>query len=380
MKRLISKRLVSGLAIGIMAASTLAGCGGSASNESGPIKIGFVNHLTGDIAPYGQSMKNGTELAVEFINKSGGVNGRQIEVIYKDDQSKPDQAVAATKQLIEQEKVKIVVGSAASSFTLAMVPITQEAKVVHVNAISTNPKLAQAGAYFFALMPGDHDQGDAWMDLVKKNSIKEAAVVYINNDYGNGVKDVFSKAFTAGGGKVLTTLSYNEGATGFQTQAQKLKESGAKYTFIVSHIKEGALFIKQAAEAGVQTQFVGDTALQTDDLIKQAGTGANGVMALSVGQKDHPKYQDFLKAYKEKFNAEPTIWSDFAWDTIMVAAEGIKKAGGTDPEKVRTALTGLKDYAGSTGMINFDANGIRKASNSFTVYQVKGGKWEQLKN
>jgi branched-chain amino acid transport system substrate-binding protein len=375
------KRLISGIAAGLMLAVAMAGCStkqdssGSAKVES--IKIGFVNHLTGDIAPYGNSMKNGTELAVEQVNKNGGVNGKQLEVVYKDDQSKPDQAVAATKLLIDQ-KLPIVIGSSASSFTLAMRQSLEDAKVVHIAQISTNPKLAGSGKYFFSMMPGDYDQGDAWMEIVKKKNIKEVAVVYINNDYGNGVKDVFTKSFTAAGGKVLTTITYNESATSFQTQAQKLKESTAQYTFIVSHIKEGALFIKQAVEAGVKTQFIGDTALQTEDMVKQAGAAASGFMALSVGQKDHPKYKEFADAYKAKFNSEPTIWADFAYDTVLTAVEGLKK-GGTDATKIRDAIAAIKDFGGATGPINFDDKGIRKAANSFTVYQILDGKWVQAK-
>jgi len=347
-----------------------------ASAAQAPITIGFINHLSGDINLYGQSMKLGTQLAVDAVNKSGGINGRPLNVEYLDDASQINQAVAAAHKLI-QEKVPIAIGSSASSFTLAIAPIFEQAHIVLMNSVSTNPKLADVGQYFFAMMPGDDEQGAAWNDVAKKLHVTDAAVVYINNDYGNGVKDVFVKDFTASGGKVLGTIPVAEGGTDFRTDALKLKDLHPKYTFIVCHTKEGSLFLKQAHEVGVTTQWIGDTAMGTDDLIKADGSIVDGMYALSVGQKGHPKYAAFTKAFEAAYHQKPTIWSDFAYDTLMLAADALRHAG-TDPAKIDQWLRGVHDWHGATGVVSFNEHGIRLASHAFGLYAVKGGLWTEL--
>lgn len=347
-----------------------------ASAAASPITIGFINHLSGDISLYGQSMKLGTELAVDAVNASGGINGRPLRVEYLDDTSQINQAVAAAHRLI-QERVPIAIGSSASSFTLAIAPLFEQAHIVLMNSVSTNPKLADVGPYFFALMPGDDEQGAAWNDVAKDMHISEAAIVYINNDYGNGVKDVFVKDFTASGGKVLGTIPVTEGATDFRTDVLKLKDLHPRYTFIVCHTKEGALLLKQAHDLGVTTQWIGDTAMGTDDLIKADGSIVDGMDALSVGQKGHPKWVAFAKAFEAKYHEKPTIWSDFAYDTLMLGADALRHAG-TDPAKIDGWLHSVHDWQGATGVVNFNQHGIRIASHAFALYGVKGGQWTEL--
>ncbi len=338
------------------------------------IKIGFINHLTGDAAVYGQSMKKGTELAVAQVNGAGGVNGRKVEVIYEDDKLDNNQAVAAARKLITQDKVSVIMGSGSSSKSLAIGPITREARVVQISSISTAPDLKDLGAYFFAVMPSDFAQGAEWANYARKVGIKEAAVVFINNDYGLGVKDIFVKKFTADGGKVLQEVGFNEGDTDLRTQALKVKQSGARTVFMVSHVKEGGLFLKQAKELGVQVQWIGDTAVQTKEVPELAAGGAEGMLALSVGLKSHDKYKAFEKDFKAKYNEDPSIWSDFAYDTTMLIVSAMK-AGNLDADAIGKWLRQQKEWVGATGPVSFDENGIRKAEGAFQLYQVKDGKW-----
>lgn len=363
----------------------LAGCGQGAgpaptqkeepkSATQGPIKIGFINHLTGEAATYGQSMKKGTDLALAEVNAAGGVNGRKIEVIFEDDKLDNNQAVAAARKLIEQDKVKVIMGSGSSSKTLAIGPITREAKVILISSISTAPSLKDLGPYFFAVMPSDFAQGAEWANYAKKSGIKEAAVMYINNDYGLGVKDIFTKKFTADGGKVLAEVGFKESGTDFRTEVLKVRQSGAKYVFIVSHVKEGGLILKQAKELGVQAQWIGDVALQTKEVPELAAGGAEGMLAMSVGLKTQEKYKAFEKAFKDQYKEDPTIWSDFAYDTTMLIVEAMK-AGNLEPDAIGKWLKGLKSWPGATGPVSFDENGIRQAEGAYQLYQVKGGKW-----
>jgi ABC-type branched-subunit amino acid transport system substrate-binding protein len=333
-----------------------------------PITIGFINHLSGDISLYGQSSKNGVDLAVDEINQSGGINGQPLQVEYLDDASQINQAVAGAHRAI-QENVPFAFGSSASSFTLAIAPLFEAA-----NAVSTNPKLANVGQYFFALMPGDDEQGAAWVDAAKKLHVSEAAVVYINNDYGNGVKDIFVKDFTAAGGKILGTIPVAQGGTDFRTDVLKLRDLKPRYTFFANYTKEGSLFLKQAHDLGFTTQYIGDSTIGTDDLIKADGDIINGFYALSVGQKDHPRYAAFAKAFEAKYHEKPTIWSDFAYDSILVGAEGLRRAG-TNSQKLDAWLHSVHGWQGATGVVTFNEHGIRQGSHAFTLSRDVNGQW-----
>lgn len=363
------------LAAAVLAAAVFTAFGAVrvATAAPEPITIGFINHLSGDISLYGQSSKKGVELAVDAVNNSGGINGRPLKVEFIDDASQINQAVSAAHRVIQQ-KLPFAIGSSASSFTLAIAPLFEQAQIPLLNAVSTNPKLADVGQYFFALQPGDSDQGAAWVDVAKKFNVTEAAVVYINNDYGNGLKDVFVKAFTAGGGKVLGTIPVAQGGTDFRTDILKLRALGAKYTFFTNYAKEGALFLKQAHDLGVTTQYFGDTTIGTDDLLKADGEFLNGFYALSVGQKGHPKYTAFASAFEAKFHEKPTIWSDFAYDTLLVGAEALRHAG-TDPQKLAQWLHGVHDWSGATGPVTFNAHGIRQATHAFSLTEAKDAQW-----
>ncbi|HEX9118556.1 MAG TPA: ABC transporter substrate-binding protein, partial [Anaerolineae bacterium] len=154
-------------------------------------KVGLVNHLTGDAAAYGQSMKKGTDLALDVINGKGGVGGVPLQVIYEDDRLSAADAQTAFLKLVQSDKVPVIMGSGSSSISLSLCPKAQEMKVVQISSISTAPSLANCGKYFFSAMASDVAQGPEWVNVAKYLKATEVAVMYINNDYGIGVKDSF---------------------------------------------------------------------------------------------------------------------------------------------------------------------------------------------
>ena len=178
-------------------------------------KVGLINHLTGDAAAYGQSMKKGTELALDVINGAGGIGGTKVEVIFEDDRLSAADAQTAFLKLVQSDKVPVVMGSGASSLSLSLCPKAQEMKIVQISSISTAPSLKDCGKYFFSAMASDTAQGPEWVKVAEALGAKEAAVMYINNDYGIGVKDTFVPAFEKAGGKVLIAQPFDAGQQGF---------------------------------------------------------------------------------------------------------------------------------------------------------------------
>jgi branched-chain amino acid transport system substrate-binding protein len=336
-------------------------------------KVGFVNHLTGDAAAYGQSMKKGTELALDVINGAGGVGGTKVEVIFEDDRLNAADAQTAFLKLVQSDKVPAIMGSSSSSITLSICPKAQENKIVQISSVSTAPSLKDCGKYFFSAMASDTAQGPEWVKVAEALGAKEAAVMYINNDYGIGVKDTFVQAFEAAGGKVLIAQPFELGGKDFRTEVLKVKATNPKVTFIVDHVAEGSIVIKQAKELGMDTQWVTDVSMVAKEVTDLAGAAAEGAMGLRAGSTQTPEYKAFHDAFVKKFNEEPTIWSDFAYDTMMLVAKAIEKGGYTSDGIQKALFDVAATYVGPSGAKKFDQYGISQGA--YEWMQVKDGQW-----
>src|SRR5215470_4941152 len=195
-------RALGAAGLAAILAVTTVSCGSKGSQKE--IVIGEYGSLTGGIATFGISTKNGSELAFEEINKKGGVLGKQIKLLVEDDQSKPEEAATAVTKLINQNGVSAVLGEVASSRSLAAGPICQGARVPMVTPSSTNPKVTQVGDYIFRVCFTDIQQGQADATFAAKSlKAKRAAVLYdVRNDYSVGLRLVFSQKFKELGGEI----------------------------------------------------------------------------------------------------------------------------------------------------------------------------------
>jgi len=345
-----------------------------AAEEPKVYKVGFISHLTGDAAVYGQSLKMGTELAVDVINEAGGINGVPVEVIYEDDRLSAADAQTAFLKLVETDKVPVILGSASSTISLSLCPRAQEKKVVQVSQVSTAPALKDCGPYFFSVMASDTAQGPEWVKVAEHLGVKEAAVMYINNDYGIGVKDTFVQAFEAAGGKLLIVQPFELGGKDFRTEVLKVKGTNPPVVFIVDHVAEAAIVFKQAAELGLKTQWVTDVSIVSPEVPQLAGKEAvEGIMGLRAGSTQTPEYQAFREAFMKKFEKEPTIWADFAYDAMMLVAKAIEKGGYTADGIQKALFEVAETYVGPSGAKKFDEYGISQGSYEWVV--VKDGEW-----
>jgi branched-chain amino acid transport system substrate-binding protein len=337
-------------------------------------KVGFVNHLTGDAAVYGQSMKMGTELAVEVINAAGGINGVPVEVVFEDDRLSAADAQTAFLKLVETDKVPVILGSSSSTISLSICPQAQEKQVVQVSQVSTAPSLKDCGKYFFSVMASDTAQGPEWVNVAEYLGVKEAAVMYINNDYGIGVKDTFVEAFEAAGGKLLIVQPFELGGRDFRTEVLKVKDTNPQVVFIVDHVAEASIVFKQAMELGLETQWVTDVSIVSAEVPQLAGKEATeGIIGLRAGSSQTPEYKAFQEAFVKKFEKEPTIWADFAYDAMMIVAKAIEKGGYTS-DGIQTAMFEVAEsYTGPSGAKEFDQYGI--AQGSYEWVTVKDGEW-----
>ncbi len=317
------------------------------------IKIGLILPLTGDAADWGIPPRNGAQLAVDEINKNGGINGKLIELIIEDDVCDPAKGVAAMNKIISIDKPVAVVGAVCSSVTLAIAPIAEKNKIVLISPASTNPKITDAGDYIFRVIPSDELRGQVFAEHIYNLGLRKAAIIYINNDGGKGNEQTFIKYFTKLGGEILTSQAYATTAKEVKTQMIKIKESKAEFILAISQIQDAVTVLKNAKELNVNLPFYFQTeALEDPKVAELAGDAIIGSTYITFAKEKSPEIDKFKNLYKAKFNTEPELFSAEAYDAINLIYAALKES-----KEIKEYLYTTKDYHGASGSISFDSNG-----------------------
>jgi ABC-type branched-subunit amino acid transport system substrate-binding protein len=339
------------------------------------IKIGAVFPLSGNIAVYGEGFKKAVDLAVAEINQMGGIHGKPLEIIYEDNKSTAKDSVSAIRKLINVHKLPIIFGPAASSNFLAVCPIAEENKVVLIGAESAAPAITQAGEYIFRVFPSDTLQGKGVAELVRYLGYKEVPVMYINNDWGLGLKDVFVENFTKTGGNVMDEIPYTEGKTDYRTELIRATKGSPKAIVNLTYIKEGSVIFKQAYELGIEVQWIAGSAAKSPKLVELAGKTVEGLIGTyPTFSIDTPQHRAFQKAWAARYGKQDkiAIFAEYNYDMVMLAAKAIDR-GGYTAEGIRKALYEVSEgYIGLTGEKTFDENG--DVGSAYGRWTVENGK------
>ena len=342
-----------------------AGCGGGgapAADKKAKITLAMVNPLTGDAATYGVSHKNGLELALVEVNKAGGVKGQQIELLTHDDAGDPKQAAAGAQKFADMKSVVAVVGSCLSSNTLAMVPITDKAKLPHTVVSSSSHKLSGMSKYFFRMAVQDDKVGGLMVDLSQgKFKPKKMALLYLNNDYGKGLLLSIEPQAKKHGITLTSAQTYLANDKDYSALLTKVKAEAPDVLLVGSTYTDGGLIVKQAREMGLMMPIVGPTGLYSPKYMEIAGKAVENTYFLGVfvPTNPDPKVQEFVKKYKEKYGMEPDTFAALAYDQGYVLKDALEKAaakGAVTRENVREAMAG-SSFKGVTGTVTFDAKG-----------------------
>jgi branched-chain amino acid transport system substrate-binding protein len=360
------------LALGVGAA---VGCAPGRSSKE--IVVGEYGSLTGNTATFGQSTKNGSEMAFDEINKAGGLLGKPVKLIVEDDQSKPEEAATAVTKLINQNAVQAVLGEVASSRSLAAAPICQGAKVPMVTPSSTNPKVTQVGDYIFRVCFTDIQQGEADAKFAAKSlKLKKAALLYdVRNDYSVGLRLVFAQKFKEYGGEIVAEQSYSEGDSDFRAQLTQLKSANPEVIYVPGYYTEVGTIARQSRDLGISAPLLGGDGWDSPRLWEIGGKALNGCYFSNHYSVDDPApaVQKFVADYKAKYGATPDALAALGYDAARILADAMKRANSSDGAKVRDALAQTKAYAGVTGNITIDKD--RNAVKPVVMLKVQDGKF-----
>ena len=331
-----------------------------APSQTEPIRIGFIAPLTGDAAAFGVPAQNAVKLAVEQINKNGGIAGRQIEVSYEDGKCTGQDAASAAQKLVNATGVKYIIGGFCSSESFAIVPIASPAKVVVISPGSSAPKLSESGPYFLRNNPNDNAPGIALADYAAKK-YKAVAIISEQTDYGQGIKSVFSAEAQKQGLAIVSTQDYTSDTTDFRSLLVKVQSAHPDVIFINPQTSANFLRIaKQARQLGISAAFM-TTAVADDTKIisPDSGTAINGaVITLPPGLTTDGKGASFTADYTAAYGAAPSFgfYAAAAYDDVYLLGQAISSAG-DDSTKVEQYLHAMPSYTGAIGTYSFDQNG-----------------------
>ncbi len=361
---------------------TLAGCGGGGAEDNGDgegeapteVKIGINYELSGEVATYGQASKDGIIMAFDEINAAGGINGMQIVPIVVDNKSESAEATSLATRLMTQDGVVAALGPATSGNYMATIPVAMQNGIPIISASATADKGVTIDAdgnvneYVFRLCFNDSFQGVTMASFAMSNLEATKAVIIQDksSDYAQGLADNFIATFEAAGGTIVAHEGYIAKDKDFNSILTSIKAKDFDVIFVPGYYQEAGLIIKQARDQGIDAPILGADGFDSPVLLELAGEEALNDVYFSnhySNLDEDPMVQEFIEAFKAKYNADPNAFHALGYDLGMFIADAIGRAGNIDPEAIKDALASTKGFVGVTGSFDMgeDHNPIKAA-------------------
>jgi branched-chain amino acid transport system substrate-binding protein len=343
-----------------------------------PIVIGAFLPMTGNVAAYGEMGWSGITAARKM---EPAVLDRSVDVKLVDTKSEKVDAANAVARLIEKEKVAAIIGDMISGNTIAGADIAERHSVPVVSPTATNPIVTQGKHFIFRVCFIDPDQGRVAAKLaLDELKAKTAALIYdIAQDYSAALAKYFNEDFRAGGGKIVADIKFKSGDRDFTPQLSSIKAAKPDIIYAPIYYTECALVAKQARNMGLNVPILAGDGVQAPELIQLGGKAVEDVYFTAHFHKamiSTERGRKFLELFQKETGKELDAFSAMAADAYFIILDAIKRAGSSDPQKIRDALASTKDFEGVTGKITLkpDGNPIK----SMVINKVKDGKFEYV--
>jgi branched-chain amino acid transport system substrate-binding protein len=351
-------------------------CGGS-ERPANAIVVGHVASMTGDTATFGRSADQGMRMAIEKINAGGGVLGRPIELVTEDDRSVTEEARTAAQKLIQRDQVVALLGEVASSRSLAAAPEAQRARVPMISPGSTNPKVTEVGDYIFRACFIDPFQGAVMARFaVEELSAKRVAILFdFKQDYSVGLAEFFRATAQKLGAEIVADERYTSGDIEFRAQLTTIRAAKPDAIFVPGYYTELGLIAKQARELGIDVPLLGGDGWDSEKTIEIGGPAVEGYYFSThyAADSDSPRVQAFVAEFQSKYGGTPDGMAALGYDTAMILADALTRAGSTDGAALRDAIAATTGFEAVSGTISMDAQ--RNARKDAVVLKIEGGKF-----
>jgi len=336
------------------------------------VEVGAILPLTGEVAVYGRNTQKGIDLAVQKINSEGGINGKMIKVMYEDSKADPSTGVNAINKIISTTDIQYIIDNSVSSVALAITPVATKNKIVVLSTGSTSPDLSGISPYFFRIWNSDDLEGRIMAQFaIDSLNIDEVAVVYMNNEYGIGLKNVFEEEYLKIGGRNISSHVFEQNSKNFDLVLHKAIKSQALY--LIGYTLDNATIIKKLKELGYTGSILGTVTMEDKKILELCGKAANGIVYPfpSIPIQDELNVRTFKEFFMKEYNESPGITSDVGYDAVLVFAKALSEINEITGETLSKYFSSEFSMYGASGLLEFDKNGdvhkpmtIKKIDNS----------------
>lgn len=382
------------VAVAVVASLGLAACGGSESSDGDGITIGSVHPLTGALAGVGGLMNDGAKLAVEDINKDGGIeslDGAKLKLSDGDSKGKAETGQSEAQRLIDDDAVALV-GTYQSDVTQNVASVAERAKVPFVIDVAVDDKILDQGyKNTFRIQPDATSMGtsgaQSLVEMGKRNDtpIKTVSYIHIEGSFGDSVFKAFEKEAQKQGIEVVKEVTYP--ATNFSDATTQVKEASAAKPDVIAttgYYPDGLLVAKAVADLkpGIKALYgIANGAFDDGSFPKDAGAAGENVLSANYHYSaKSDRVADIRKRFQEKYGKPMETASMLSYQAVEVIAEGLEKSGSDDPAELRKAIAGLElddPLLAFDGPIRFDERGQNENA-TVIVMQVQKGAVEQV--
>jgi branched-chain amino acid transport system substrate-binding protein len=358
-----------------LAISTATGC--RSSSKTDEIVLGHYASMTGSQATFGTSTDKGIRLAVDEINKAGGVKGKQVRVITYDEKGDNRETGNAVTRLVTRDKVVAVLGEVATGRSLVGAPVCQENGVPMVSPSSTNPSVTEKGDMIFRVCFIDPFQGWVCAKFAREygplKATKAAILFDQASPYAVGLRNEFEKSFTNLGGKIVSKQAYQEGDQDFSAQLTAIGTSQPDVIFVPGYYTDVGNIAIQARKLGITVPLLGADGWDSAKLADIGGKAIDGCFYSNhySHQDPSPRVQEFIRKYKDRNGEIPDGLAALGYDAARILCDAIGRASSLSGADIAAELAKTKDFDGVTGKITIDKD--RNAVKPAVMLEMKNG-------
>ena len=340
------------------------------------IAIGYQAPLTGEYAQYGQAFRNSATLAVDEFNAAKRLPNDRIVLKFEDSKSDAKEAVNIARKFADDSSIVGVIGDFSSTASIAAGRVYANAHVPQLSQTASHPDFVKLSPWQFRNITTMAYEAPRTAEWAHENGVKRIAIIAIQNDWGQSSVAEFTKAFKAQGGEVVATEFYNPGTRDFRSIITKTARNRPDALYLVQFYEDGASLLQQLRQLGVRKPLYATSSLVEEQLITLAGPAAEGVKlpsSFSVAAAS-PTAKAYIAQYRDRFHADPNLFSAQAYDATNIVLDAIVKGGGVEAtrQSVRDALAKTKDFPGVTGVTTFDPQ-TREPSKQQERLEIKNG-------
>jgi len=318
-----------------------------------PLKIGLLDAFTGDLSDFGVAHENSTRLAVDEINAAGGVLGEPIELVTGDTATDPSQGVSEAIRLINIEGVHAIIGALASGVTVPVAEtVTGPNSILQISQASTSPALtiANDNDFLFRTTISDAAQGVVLAQLAQDLGLSSACTMYINNEYGQGLSEIFAESFEDAGGTVTAQVPHESEQASYASELSECTAGGPDALAALAYPESAGVFLREAVEAGDVETFLFCDGTKSTDMLDELGWDVFDAMkGTAPSSLELAAGAAFEASYEAEYGETPPLpFMREAYDAVYLIALAAEKAGTTDPTAIRDALRDVANPGGET--------------------------------